>query len=122
MSGNKALRARAHEDAKVARAVLASHGIGTAGTLIAKRTMVKNREVWAIEAAARMEVWKGELPGRWRVKVDLTYDVDPLGASEFVFVRAGSLGLAWEKSGEAKEKSFVRYDVDVYKAISFGDP
>jgi hypothetical protein len=118
----KAIRARALEDANLARSILGANNVQLFGSVIPAPKQVGGRSLWTLYNASRLELWNGEVPGRWSLKLDITYDGDGLGRASRVFVRSGSFGLVWQPTESEKERSFVRYDVDVDRAVSLGEP
>lgn len=121
-SGEKAVRERARADASVVNGVLSANGVGSAGSVIAAHKKVGGRVVWTVHSPVRLELWKDDVPGRWSLKLDLTYDVDALSGIDKVFLHNGSIGLQWTPFNQGSECSFVRYDVDIANAISIGEP
>ena len=113
---------RAKEDAKVAKNVLARHGVQGAPSVIAGEKTIGHRRYWTLVNTSRLEVWR-DAPssmGRWAIEVKLQYDTEPAG--EDAFVRSGSLGLQWEAENAESAISFMRYDVDVSRQLALGEP
>lgn len=113
---------RAKDDAKVAKNVLANHGVQGAPSVIAKEHEIDHRRHWTLANYSRLEVWKDapSLIGRWAIEVKLVYDAEPAGGD--VFIRSGSLGLQWEAENAESAISFMRYDVDVSRQQALGEP
>jgi hypothetical protein len=107
---------------KAARHVLAQAGVTTSQSVIADEQTIEGRRHWVLQNQSRLEVWANSPPleGRWAVELRLIYDAEP--AAGEVFVRKGSLGLAWETDPEQGPDSFMRYDVDVDNVVVLGEP
>jgi hypothetical protein len=105
---------------RTARNVLAKNNVKLAPSVIAKPEHLEGREHWTVKSASRLEVWAGTpgLKGRWSIQVQIIYDTDPGGSS--VYIKKGSFGLNWNDDRTAR--SFLRYDVDVLRQDTIGEP